>query len=329
MATIYDVAKLAEVSPSTVSLALNNPGRVKPSTLQRILQVADEIGFVPKTEAVTRARRGVGRLGVMAPLTSYPSFGRRLNGVLRATRDSSWEIVVYDQESAAVTSPTLAMIPLTRRLDGLIIMSLPVDDVVAQRLVTQQLPTVLVDTQHSLFSSVAIDDGEGGRLVAEYLLERGHERFAFVSEEKRGQRGHLRPEARLEAFRKTLAGAGLDLPDSHVRHVSYMVEGGRRAAHELLNLPVRPTAIFAHDDILASGVLMAARDRGLRVPEELAVVGFDDADVAEPLGLTTVRQPLEESGELAAQILLGQLATPGRSVHQTTLRLSLVVRSSA
>nr|BAU79606.1 transcriptional regulator, LacI family [Polymorphospora rubra] len=326
--TIYDVARRAGVSISTVSLAFNNPVRVTQSTLDRILAAADELSYLPKTEAVTRARRGVGRIGVMAPFTSYPSFARRLNGILRATRDLPWEIVVYDQGSAAATSPTLSTIPLTRRLDGLVIMSLPVDPKVAHRLVEQKLPTVLVDLEHPNFSSVAIADAEGGRIVAEHLHARGHTRLGCVTERKKGQPATLPQEARLDTFRSTLAGFGTQLPDSRIRRVDYGVEPARRAAHELLDLPEPPTAIFAHDDLIAVGVLKAARERGLRVPDELAVVGFDDSDVAEPLGLTTVRQPLEESGTIAIQTLLDQLSDPDRSMRHIVLRLTLVERDT-
>jgi len=328
VSTIYDVARRAGVSISTVSLALNSPGRLRRSTLDRVLAAADELAYVPKAEAVTRARRGVGRIGVMAPFTSYPSFGRRLNGVLKATRDMPVEIVIYDQQSAAVTSPSLSSIPLTRQLDGLIIMALPLDEVVAQRLIQHKLPTVLVESEHPGFSSISIDDAEGGRLVAELLLRRGHTRVGCVIEQKRGQRRTLPAEARLVAFQRTLAAAGHPLPDVAIRHVPYGMEPARVAAADLLDQPDRPTAIFAYDDVLATGVLRAAREHGLRVPEDLAVVGFDDSELAEHLDLTTVRQPLEESGEVAIRTLLGHLADPSASLQRTTLGLSVVERST-
>lgn len=329
MSTIYDVARRAGVSISTVSLAFNNPARVAHATLNRVLAAADELAYLPKAEAVTRARRNVGRIGVMAPFTSYPSFARRLNGVLDATRELPWEIVVYDQGSGAATSPTLATIPLTHRLDGLIIMSLPFEDKVAQRLIERQMPTVLVDVEHPNFSSVAIADAEGGHLVAEFLHQRGHWRFGCISELKQGQNLILPPEGRLNGFRRRLIDLGCSLPDSHVRHVPYGVEPARQATLELLDLPEPPTAIFAHDDVIAAGVLKAAREKGVRVPTDLAVVGFDDSDIAEPLGLTTVRQPLEESGTIATQTLLDQVLDPSRSLRNTVLRLTLIERDTA
>ena len=326
-ATIYDVATKAGVSISTVSLALNAPTRVKPQTLERVLAAADELSFVPKTEAVSRARRGVGRIGVIAPFTSYSSFGRRLNGVLRAVHGQSSEIVVYDEQSAAAA--VLASLPLMQRLDGLIVMSLPFSDDVAQRLIDQQVTTVLVEVERPGFSSVTIDDAAGGRMVADLLVGLGHERFGFVGEAR--QQSHryvLQSEARLAGFRDGLARHDRQLSEANIRHVGHSFHAGASAADELLDLPLRPTAIFAHDDVIASGVLKKARARGLHVPNDLAVVGFDDSDVAEHLGLTSVRQPLEESGELATETLLAQLANPRRSLQHTTLKLSLVERDT-
>lgn len=327
-ATIKDVAERAGVSISTVSLAINGSARVRPETRERILAAADELEFVPRTEAVARARRGVRRIGVMAPFTSYPTFARRLNGVLSVLREQTWEVVVFDQESAAFSLPTLASIPLTNKLDGLIVMSLPLDEATAERLARHKLATVLVEATRPGFSSVTIDDAEGGRLAARLLLDRGHTRLAFLGERKHTADVVLPPESRLRAFRETLAAAGSPLADDLVVAVPHSIEAARQAACELLDRPDRPTAVFAHDDMLAAGVLKAARQRGLRVPEQLAVVGFDDSDLAEGLGLTTVRQPLRESGEVAAQTLVAQLGNPGRSLQEVTLKLALVERET-
>ncbi|HEY0448636.1 LacI family DNA-binding transcriptional regulator [Actinophytocola sp.] len=327
-ATIYDVATRAGVSISTVSLALNSPSRVKPATLQRILAAADELRFVPKAEAVVRARRGVRRIGVMAPFTSYLSFAQRLNGVMHALRAESWEIVVYDQESAANSIPSLASIPLTNTLDGLLVMSLPIDDESADRILRQKLTTVLLEVQRPGFSSVAIDNAEGGRLAAELFLRRGHTRFAYLAEAARVPNRVLGVGSRLDAYRDTLAAAGHALPDEHVVYVPHGIDAAKQATHALLDLADPPTAVFAYDDLLASGVLKAARERGLRVPAELSVIGFDDGDIAEHLGLTTIRQPLEESGEIAAQTLVARLTGRQRSLQHVTLKITLIERET-
>jgi DNA-binding LacI/PurR family transcriptional regulator len=327
--TIYDVAAKAGVSISTVSLALNAPSRVKFATLERINAAIDELQFLPKTEAVTRARRGVGRIGVIAPFSTYSSFGRRLNGVLSAIRGQSFETVVYDHEGAGTS--LLASLPLSRRLDGLIVMSLPLSQQVVKRVLDRQLPTVLVELERPGFSAVTIDNLAGSTMVAEHLMERGHTRYGFIGEGGTKPHPHdriLQSEARLQGFRAALEQHGHNLPTANVRLVKHSLAAASKAAAELLDAPDRPTAIFAHDDVLASGVLHAARDRGLHVPQELAVVGFDDSELAEHLGLTSVRQPFEESGRVAAETLLAQLREPARTLQHVTLKLVLIERET-
>jgi DNA-binding LacI/PurR family transcriptional regulator len=327
--TIYDVASQAGVSISTVSLALNAPGRVRNETLARINAVIDDLGFVPKTEAIARARRGVGRVGVIAPFTTYPSFSRRLNGVLSHLRDQNYETVVYDHEGAGTS--LLSSLPLTRRLDGLIVMSLPLSEEVVKRLIDRDLRTVLVELERPGFSAVSIDNLAGGELVAELLTSRGHHRLGFLGEGGTKPHPHdrmLQSEARFRGFQEALERRGLMLPDECVRLVRHQLPAATAAAGELFDLAEPPTAIFAHTDVLASGVLHAARERGIVVPDELAVVGFDDSDLAEHLGLTSVHQPFEESGELAATLLLNQLRNESRALQNITLKLSLVERTT-
>ena len=327
--TIYDVANQAGVSISTVSLALNAPSRVRNETLERIHAAIDELGFVPKTEAIARARRGVGRIGVIAPFTTYPSFSRRLNGVLSYLRGQSYETVVYDHEGAGTS--LLSSLPLTRRLDGLIVMSLPLSDEVVQRLLDRDLPTVLVELERPGFSAVTIGNDAAGELVADLLIKRGHRRFAYLGEGGTKPHPHdhiLQSEARFLGFRTALERRGLSLPDEYVRLVRHQLPLATEGAGELLDLPEPPTAIFAHTDVLASGVLHAARRRRLEVPRDVAVVGFDDSDLAEHLGLTSVRQPFEESGELAATLLLGRLRDANRVLQSVSLKLTLVERET-
>jgi DNA-binding LacI/PurR family transcriptional regulator len=321
MTTIRDVADEAGVSVSTVSLALNAPERVSEPTRRRVLAAVDALGFVPKAEAVARARRGAGRIGVLAPFSAYPSAARRVTGVLTAARDRPLEIALFDLESAARSpDPLLGSLPVTGRLDGIIVVSHPLDEAMAARL--RALPTVLVDVRHPGLDSVHTDDAEGGRLAAAHLLARGHRRFAFLGEEQRSGRYVSPSRRRLDGFRAALAEAG---------HTSVVREApharARAAARDLLTGEPRPTAVFAADDTLAAGVVRAAHELGRAVPDDVAVVGFDDGDLAEALGLTTVRQPLEESGRTAMELLLGRLTAPG-AVREVALGLELVVRSS-
>ncbi|MFI5952130.1 LacI family DNA-binding transcriptional regulator [Cryptosporangium sp. NPDC051539] len=322
--TIYEVAERAQVSISTVSNVLNKPDRVSPATRARVLAAADELGFVPKAQAVSLARRATGRIGVMAPFTSYGSYLRRLAGVLSAAAELEIDVVVFDHESAAsASSPVLASMPIHGRLDGLIVMGLPIEDAIAERFRERKLPTVAVDANSALFSRIVVDDHEGGRLAAAHLRDRGHRRVGYLLE-RQATDYESQAITRLAGFEQVMEAAGGSIV---VATSENSVDGARRAASALLETEHRPTAIMAHHDLLAVGVLLAARDRGLRVPADVAVMGFDDGEVATAADLTTVRQPFEESGSAALNILLGHIE--GSRVRSTTvLDVQVVERST-
>jgi LacI family transcriptional regulator len=322
--TIYEVAERAKVSISTVSNVLNKPERVSTATRQRVLAAADELGFVPKVQAVSLARRGTGRVGVMAPFTEYGSYLRRLAGVLSAATELGIDVLVFDHESAALAaSPALASMPIHGRLDGLIVMGLPIERGIAERLRQRRLPTVAVDADSDLFSRVVIDDTEGGRMAARHLLDRGHRRFGYLLER---QVSDYESQAikRLAGFKEIVAAARGEII---VATSDNSVDAARRSAASLLDVSVRPTAIMAHHDVLAVGALLTVRDRGLRVPDDIAVMGFDDGEAAAAADLTTVRQPFEESGSTALSVLLGHIG--GSELRSTTmLDVQLVKRST-
>jgi DNA-binding LacI/PurR family transcriptional regulator len=334
-ATIYDVAQLAGVSISTVSFALNRPERVSDETRRAVLAAADQLGFVPKAEAVSRARKGVGRIGVIAPFSSYPSFFRRLSGILGEAAGSGLDVCVYDEESTiGLESPLISTLPVSDRLDGLIVMARPPDAHVTDRLVRLGPPTVLLDvtldSSPRAFSAVGIDDAAGGALAANYLLSKGHRRIWYLRERlttTEPLRRELSEWQRLAGFEGALHKAGLDDSSLSVHEVATPLDRTRSIVRDLLNREDRPTAIFGHD-ALAAGALLAARDAGLRVPDDIAVMGFDDGDIAAAADLTTVRQPFEESGRMAMRTLSVHMGDPECARHTVILDLGVVERSS-
>ena len=325
--TIYDVADAAGVSISTVSNALNRPDRVREDTRRRVLQAAQSLGFTPKSEAVNQARKGVGRIGVIAPFVAYSSYMRRLAGLLEVLNKANLEVCTYDEESAASrTSLLLSRLPLGSRLDGLVVMGIPLDDEAAERLQAASLPTVLVDSEDPRFSCVVSDNALSGRLVARHLLDAGHTRIGYLTEEHEVAARPQQGVQRSQAFAAELAAAGHPLDPQRVVATAHTVDAARVAAGRLL-ADGSLTAVAAHDDTLAVGVLHAAAERGLGVPGGHAGAGCGAGDVAAAVGLTTIRQPFEESGRLAATTLLQLMATD-HPVRRTTLRQELVVRSS-
>ncbi len=245
-------------------------------------------------------------------MIAYPSFVQRLRGVATLA-DAAYEMVIYNVESAARRDGYLSTLPVTWRLDGLIIMALPFGDDAAQRLRAHDLETVMIEYAHPFFSSVEIDDVAGGEMVTRYLIVRGHRGFGFIGDSEVPDYAIYTSEKRLVGYQRILAEAGFGLSPEYLRL-------GRHG------LP--PTAIFAPSDTQAMGVLRAARDRGVAVPSDLAVVGFDDVEVADYIGLTTVRQPLEESGHVAVDLLLARLVNHARPVQHVTLPLEIVTRET-
>jgi DNA-binding LacI/PurR family transcriptional regulator len=328
-ATIYDVAERARVSISTVSHTLNRPQRVNAVTRQRVLEAIEELGYVPKAAAVAHARKAVGRIGVLAPFSSYESYARRLNGILLETKGETTEIVIFDQESAAsATSPLISALPVAHRLDGLIIMGLPMGDRLVDRLLAQGMPTVLVDSLRPELDSITIDDHAAGVLVGQHLIGSGRRSFAYVSEAQRSEAYLSQGQLRRNGLRRAVTDAGLN--PSQVRHVttSNDVAGGRAAVERMLSEDRLPEAIFAHQDIVAVGVLQACKQHGIRVPDDVAVVGFDDGELAEALNITTVRQPFQESGRLGIRHLQEAIAGQSGSARHVTLAVELIVRAT-
>lgn len=324
--TIYDVAREAGVSISTVSNVMNRPDKVNQATRRRVLQAADVLGYMSKTEAVSLARKSARRIGVFAPFSSYDSFLQRLAGVVEEASGGGVEVAVFDCGSAAqLAEPVLASIPLQARFDGLIVMGIALDASIERRLVERGIPAVLVDAPSRVFSTIGVDDTGAGRVAAEYLHDLGHRRFTYLIER---QASDYESQAlrRQRGFSSVLDERGDSVLS--VIEADPSQESAYAAAERILAAPDRPSAIVAHFDEMAVGVLWAARDLGLRVPEDLSILGFDDGKAAIAARLTSVRQPLRESGHEAARALAGLIDAPRQHRRDIQLDFSLQVRQS-
>lgn len=327
--TVYDVARLAEVSIATVSRVLNSPDKVNQATRERVLAAIDALGFVPKAEAAARARKSSGRIAVLAPFFTFPSFVERLRGVAAALTDSPYELVIYSVDNAARRDAELASLAVTRRADGLIVMALPFGAQVASRMTGYQLPLVLVEFSDPAFSSIEINNEAGARLAAEHFIAQGRQRCAFIGDSEAPEHAIHPSDQRLVGYRAALEEAGRPLTPCYINLGPHGLEPAVEQTHRLLDLAQPPDAIFAASDTQALGALKAARQRGVRVPDDLAIIGFDDLEIADYIGLTTIRQPLQESGRIAVELLLARIADPSRHIQHIVLPLTLVRRETA
>ncbi len=328
-ATIRDIADLAGVSIATVSRVLNDRPDVAPGTRESVLQVVREQGFSTNRGARGLSSGRTGMIGLTLPLVADAYFGPMLSGAAEALHESDMRIVL---------APTLhehdREVSLLERLmrgttDGAILM-LPEESADELRFLQRQgFPFVIVDPREAPpegIPCVAAMHAAGAKQATEHLLGLGHRRIGAIA----GSPGWYATEERLLGFRAALAGAGILLDPDLVIYSDWRIPGGTEAARQLLDLPEPPTAIFGFNDNVAIGALHAARERGLTVPDDLSVVGFDDTEQAVIVTprLTSVSQPLAEMGRTGVSLLIRLIE--GQRVDALRMELStkLVVRES-
>ncbi len=328
-ATVWDVARRALVSPGTVSRALGGNPRVAATTRARVLEAAEALHYQPN---LAGRRLSTGRtlsITVMVPFFTRPSVSERLSGALRVLADTPFDLVFHNVATPLQRANCFRRFPNRLQADGVLVVSLCPDDDDVARMLQAQVPMVLIDADHPALHDVhriLVDDLAGGRTITEHLLGLGHSRIGFVGDLALNPFRFTSSRDRALGYRQALAAAGL------VPRPEYYAEGehgrteARRLAGAMLDLGEPPTAIVAASDTQAMGVIQAAQDRGLRVPDDLSVTGYDDIEVAEVLGLTTVRQPLQESGSLGMGLLLDVVRDPQAPRQRHLLPTELVVR---
>lgn len=330
MVSIQEVARRAGVGVATVSRVMNNTGQVRDETRQRVLAAVEELGYRPNRTARGLARRRLATVAALVPYVTHPSAVARVRGMVEACRDLGMPVSLFDVELPGHQREHLRSLTADLRPEGLVVVSLHLTEKEQGWLRKASLRPVLVDVELDCASTVVIDDRAGGELATGHLLQLGHRRIGFIGDPERGQDGFgfRASSLRHEGYLRALAEAGLAEEPAYVRIGPHGQEIARRHAHELFDQHPRPTAIFAASDTQAAGVLEAARERGLRVPADLSVIGFDDVELAASARLTTVRQPLAESGRRAIQLVEAELADPDRPPEQVVLDIELVIRDT-
>jgi DNA-binding LacI/PurR family transcriptional regulator len=325
--TIHDVARAAQVSISTVSNAMNRPGRVAADTRSRVFEAADRLGYVPHAIAAHRARTARERIGIIAPFVSHSSYASRIQGILPVLSADHLEALLFDHPSASRSpSPRLATLPFSGNLDGLVIMGVPMDTGLAERLLSRRVPTVLVDSRHPQFTSVVLDEDHGAATAARHLVGQGFTRFVYVTEGQLSNEFISQGKRRLAGFLKALADLGVG--EDRVHRITARAgdsNAGRLAADAILSLAEKDrVGVLAGHDILAAGMLAGFRSRHVDVPGRVGVMGWDGGELVEALGLTTMRQPLAESGRVGAERLISHMRDATAPVERIVLMPTLV-----
>src|SRR4051794_25543158 len=290
-----------------------------------------ELGFTPSPAA---RRLSLGRtltIGVVVSFLTRPQAAERLRGVDAVLTDSEFDLVIYNVESVQKRDHYLGSLALSQRTDGLLVMSLPPPDDAASTVSRVSMPVVFIDVHTPSVADVPRvigDDLGGGALAGRHLLELGHRDIAFIGDAVADPFGFTSSRDREAGLRRELATEGLAIPPRWLGHGAHGRYEARELARRLLTTESPPTAIVAASDTQALGVVAAARDLGLHVPEDVSVVGYDDIEAADYVGLTTVRQQLFESGRKGAEILLEEIRRPSSEPAVVRLQPELVVRAT-
>lgn len=333
--TIADVAAACGVGVGTVSRVLNGASNVRETTRATVLRAIERLGYRPSHLAAALSRGTPRTVAIVVPHLTSASAVTRLAGALAVLDERGYDTVVCNVDTVAQRDRHLAALTGRHRADGVIVMSLRLSAHHVDCFQRSGRPLVTIDVATAGVPHTVIDDVAGGRMATEYLLSLGHRRIGFVGDTMRGAAatsrinlGFASSQRRLAGHRQALAAAGIGKDPALVRRGPHGPANAESLAGELLARPDPPTAIFAASDRQAIGVLAAADRRGISVPRELSVLGFDDIESAALLGLSTVRQPLWESGAEGARrlcaLLRGERVVPVRQ----QLSLELVSRST-
>ncbi len=334
-ATIADVAAASGVGIGTVSRVINGATNVRETTRASVLKVIDELGYRPSHLAASLSRGTPRTVAIVVPQLTRPSAVMRLAGALAVLDEQGYDTVVCNVDTLAQRDHHLAALTSRHRADGVIVVSLRLS---AQQLASFRrtgVPLVTVDALAAGVPQTVTDDVAGGRLATRCLLSLGHRRIGFVGDTMRGAAaasrvglGFVASQHRLGGYRQALAAAEVPYDPALVRRGPHGPANAEALTSELLGLPDRPSAIFAASDTQAMGVLAAADRCGISVPGQLSVIGFDDIESAALLGLSTVRQPLGDSGAEGARrlcaLMRGERVVPLRQ----QLALQVVQRST-
>jgi LacI family transcriptional regulator len=319
-ATIRDVARRAQVSVASVSRALNNFANVSEHTRARVADAVRELGYVPHAGARSLSLARTNAIGVVLPDLHGEFFSEIVRGMDKEANSRGYLLLLSNMHAGSAQSAS-ALRALRGRVDGMIVMAPHLSESELAAALPAGTPAILVNTRADGRDSIRLDNAAGARAVAEHFLERGRKRIVHIA----GAEGNIDADERAEAFRKALAGTGVEF---EVVQGEFTEESGEAAIRSLLESGTSFDAVFAANDMMASGALQALRDAGINIPTEVAVAGFDDIPLARHIGLTTVRVRIAELGERAIKRLVSMLEGYNDAPLQELHSPELIVRTT-
>ena len=306
MPGIYEVAKLAGVSIATVSRALSGKDVVTDETRKKVEAAASELGYVASHSAYTLATGKNRNIGVVLPAVDRWFFAKILEAVDSDLTENGYDLTLYNLSAGASQREKIFKdFLLRKRVDAVLAISVHPRPKELEQLNKMKKPIIAIGGQVSGARSLSIDDFYAGQLATQHLIALGHTKIANISGPQNSDLEFNQPDKRREGYQSAMKEAGLSILDSWLGVADYTANGAYRAAKQMLGDPRHaPTAIFCNSDEMGFGAILAAKDLGLRVPQDVSVIGIDNHDMSELFGLTTIDQQVREQGLVAAGMLL-------------------------
>ena len=332
MSSITDVAAKAGVSVATVSRALRDLPGVAAATREVVRSAAAELAYVPSPSAAGLPTGRTHTVGVVVPWLGRWFFTSLIDGAQQVLVENEYDVLLYDVGGTDEADRRILDTKLlSKRVDALLVLSVPLTIHEVTALKKLHRPVVVVGPTVPGLSCVRINDVEAGYVATRHLLQLGHRRIAFVGGDPTDQFGFPVAPDRQLGYERALRTCGIEPDPCLVVPAAFTVDGGMIAATDLVARPNRPSAVVAWSDEIAMGVLYALRRTGLRVPQDVSVIGVDDHDLSRLFDLTTVAQPVREQGRVAAGLLVERLMQAGAidgQVASVTVPIRLVVRAT-
>jgi len=328
MAGIKEIAEEAGVSTATVSRALRGFHHVNDETRAKIVAAAEKLNYpIPQGNKPSPLGR-TNNIGVVAPYISRWYFAQVISGAEQALREAGFDLLLYNFSQMKGRERLFQHKLLKGRVDALIVISLPPTEEEFDSILNLGVPVSLVGMHHAKCSSVAIDDVAAARTATQHLVNQGHKKIGLMSGHPDDPFNFSVPHDRRKGFMQALLENGLEWDPSREVHGDFTMQAASRAMDDLLARPNRPTAIFCESDEMAFGAMQAARRHGLKVPDDLSIIGFDGHEMSEYTDLTTIEQPVQLMGEMAARSIMERIRKPNAETNSLVLPTTLVVRNS-
>ncbi|EII3092795.1 substrate-binding domain-containing protein [Vibrio cholerae] len=329
MATMKDIARLAGVSTSTVSHVINKSRFVSDEIAERVNNAAQQLNYAPSALARSLKMNRTKTIGMLVTTSTNPFFGEVVKGVERSCYHQGYNLILCNTEGDNQRMKASINTLLQKRVDGLLLMCSTLE---GERLDVfdryPDIPIVVMDWGPILFASDKIQDNslQGGYMAAKHLIECGHKEIGCIT----GPLIRHQAQMRYEGYKRALAEAGIAINPDWIVESDFECEGGYQAFDKLYQRGKLPSALFVSNDMMAMGVIQAASQRGLRVPDDLSLIGYDDVHIAKFMtpALTTIHQPKYRLGKAAVDTLLYRLENPDTTAQVVQLEPTLVVRNS-